>query len=73
MWVGVVYLLRNIGIIEVIDWNIVWPVLIIIAGFAIRHCKRCGKCQGGMCMGGKCEIGKGDEHKCEGPECGQCK
>lgn len=71
VWVGVVYLLRNIGIIDVINWSIVWPVLVIIAGFSLKHCKsmmhgvmcKGGNC--GMCAGGKC----GGEGVCVGPNC----
>lgn len=74
MWVGIVYLLRNIGIIQIVDWNIIWPVLVIIAGSSLKHCKPWmmhgmgGKCGMGGC--GKCG---GDGHKCEGPDCNVCK
>lgn len=67
IWVGVVYLLKNIGIIQVVDWNIIWPVLVIIAGFAVKHCKHSMSCG----MGGKCGMcGTGDSKKCEGGKCG---
>lgn len=69
--VGVVAFLNNTGVIFAsMDWSTIWPLLVILAGFAVKHCKSCGS---GMCMGGKCEMGKGDEHKCEGAGCGQCK
>ena len=68
VWVGVIALLKNIGIIQVVDWRIIWPVLVIIAGFSLKHCK--SMMYGGMCKGGKCEMcGNGGEHKCEGPNC----
>ena len=66
VWVGVVYLLKNIGIIQIVNWNIIWPVLIIIVGLSLKHCKhgiscvignKCGKCDGGSA------------HKCVGPDC----
>jgi len=71
VWVGVVSLLKNIGIIEVINWSIVWPVLVIILGFSLRHCKSmmhgitCKGANCDMCVGGKC----GGEGVCEGPNC----
>ncbi|MBI5400721.1 MAG: hypothetical protein HZB12_01210 [Candidatus Yonathbacteria bacterium] len=72
--VGVVAFLNNTEVIVAgMDWNTIWPLLVIIAGFALKYSKRCGKCIGGICMGGKCEMGKGDEHKCEGAGCGECK
>lgn len=75
MWVGVVYLLKNMGFIEMVNWAIVWPVILIILGSAMKHgcrgmCfgKGCGWCKGGMseqkCEGGMCGMGK-----CEGGEC----
>lgn len=70
MWVGALYLLQNLGVIAPITWSIVWPVIIIILGVALKHNKH-----GMMCgMGGKCApCGKGDSHKCEGDDCGTCK
>lgn len=58
MWVGVIYLLKNIGIIQIVDWSIVWPVLVIIAGFSLKHCKSY-MMHGMMCKGGKCGMGAG--------------
>ncbi|MBI5078009.1 MAG: hypothetical protein HZB11_01405 [Candidatus Yonathbacteria bacterium] len=66
IWIGVIALLKNIGIIQVVDWSIIWPVILIIAGSSFKRGKH-----GMMCgMGGKCGMCKGDEgHKCEGPNC----
>ncbi len=67
MWVGIISLLRNMGFIEVIDWSIVWPVLLIVLGMILKKYKRCTSCNSGMCIGGMC--GKADSHVCEGPNC----
>jgi hypothetical protein len=64
MWVGIVALLKNMGFIEVVDWNIIWPVALIILGMLLKHHKRCGSCGSAVCMGGKCG---GNGHVCEGP------
>jgi len=29
VWVGVVALLKSLGIIRIVDWSIIWPVLFI--------------------------------------------
>ena len=75
VWVGIIALLKNMGFIEMIDWNVIWPVLLIITGSVLKHGCR-GKCWGkgcGMCGGGKCEggmmKGMGAAHTCEGPNC----
>jgi len=70
--VGVVAFLNNMGVITAgVDWNTVWPLLVILVGFAIKHCKRCVSCGSTKCVGGVCKME--DSHKCEGPECGECK
>ena len=72
IWVGALALLKNLGVIPVIDWNIIWPVVLIIAGTSLKHFKRSVMCG----FGGKCKMcasGKGDDHKCEEGECGMCK
>ena len=30
--IGIVFLLRNLGIIEWVSWSIMWPVILIIVG-----------------------------------------
>ena len=69
IWVGVIMLLRNMGIIQVVDWNIIWPVLLIIAGGSLKHFKHGMKCG----MGGSCGTCGTNDHKCEGENCGTCK
>ncbi|MFA5997155.1 MAG: DUF5668 domain-containing protein [Candidatus Paceibacterota bacterium] len=70
LWFGVLALMKNVGILRVVDWSVIWPVLLIVAGLSLKHCKH-----GMMCMaGGKCGMcGKGDGHKCEGDNCNVCK
>lgn len=73
MWVGALYLLQNLGVIRPIDLSIIWPVALIIIGVSLKHCKYPAG-HGMMCgMGGKCGMCKGDDHKCEGENCGTCK
>jgi len=71
IWCGVVFFLKNNGYIDAVTWTTVWPVLLIIIGSSLKHCRsmmhgmmcKGGNC--GMCAGGKC----GGEGKCEGPNC----
>ncbi len=70
MWVGVVALLKNMGIIEVIDWSIVWPVLLIALGMILKKYNRCTSCNRRICIGGMC--GKAESHTCEGQDCKKC-
>ncbi|MBI5798607.1 MAG: hypothetical protein HZB10_01605 [Candidatus Yonathbacteria bacterium] len=66
VWAGVVALLKNIGVIQFVDWSIIWPVLLIIVGASLKYVKHSTICA----IGGNCgACGKGSEHKCEGPEC----
>ena len=75
VWVGVMALLKNLEIITVINWNVIWPFLLIIVGSSLKHCRSMmhgAMCKGGncgMCAGGKRGMGGNSEHKCEGPEC----
>lgn len=74
VWIGVLYFLKNTNYIDVIDWNVVWPVILIIVGSSLKHCKPWKHCG----MGGKCGMsgcGKcGDDgHTCSGADCAQCK
>ena len=69
VWVGVLFFLKNNTYIDAINWNTVWPVLLIIVGSSLKYfkhgmaCGMGGKC--GTCAGGKC----GGEGVCEGPNC----
>lgn len=38
--VGVLFLLKNIGVLEGIDWGILWPVAIIAIGLNMFFKKR---------------------------------
>lgn len=71
MWVGVVAFLKSLGIIQIVDWSIIWPVALIILGSSLKHTEKHGM----LCMvGGNCgTCGKGSDHKCEGDACGVCK
>ncbi|MGB2580638.1 MAG: DUF5668 domain-containing protein [Minisyncoccia bacterium] len=69
VWFGVVALLKNIGVIRIVDWSIIWPVLLIILGLSLKHFKHSMACA----IGGKCDTcGTGASHKCEGENCGTC-
>lgn len=51
--IGALFLLKNIGFLEGIDWDIIWPIAIIVIGlnmfFKKRHCLNCGTIHGGTC------------------------
>ncbi len=61
IWVGVVMLLKAIGLIQVVDSSIIWAVVVIILGFALKH----AGCRHGMMCGmmGKCKMCKQEENK----------
>ncbi len=69
IWCGVVLFLKNNGYIDAINWNTIWPVLLIIIGSSLKHYKHSMTCaiggSCGECVGGKC----GGEGVCEGPNC----
>ena len=70
IWVGVIMLMKAIGLIQVVDANIIWAVVVIILGFALKY-----KCHHGMMckMMGRCkEEGKSTYHKCTGADCPVC-
>ncbi|MFZ2303448.1 MAG: DUF5668 domain-containing protein [Minisyncoccia bacterium] len=70
VWVGVVAFLKGLGIIRIVDWSIIWPVLLIVIGLSLKYVNHSMVCA----IGGKCNsCGKGDSHKCEGANCGMCK
>ena len=37
MLVGVLFLLRNLGLIPHISWDIIWPVFVIIVGISMME------------------------------------
>jgi hypothetical protein len=73
MWVGGLLLLKNIGMLRVIDASIIWPVVIIILGTTMR--KGCHGGMKGMCGMGM--MGKWHGNKCEHGQdiknCSECK
>lgn len=70
VWVGVVALLKSLGIIRIVDWSIIWPVALIIVGLSLKHINHSIVCA----IGEKCVVCKdGEDHKCEGVDCGTCK
>lgn len=49
--VGVVFLLKNLGYVNSLQWGIVWPILVIYVGIAmvgVGGCWRCGSWHGFM-------------------------
>ncbi len=43
--VGTIYLLKNLNLISPIQWDILWPIIIIYIGIAMiarDHCWHCG-------------------------------
>lgn len=76
VWFGVVALLKNIGVIQIVDWSIIWPVILIVLGLSMKYCKHSMMySMSGMCR----NCGKGasactakDGMKCEGPDCEKC-
>lgn len=70
VWFGVVAFLKNLGVIQVVDWSIIWPVVLIVIGLSLKHYKHSMTCM----IGGKCDVcGKVAGHKCEGADCKVCK
>jgi hypothetical protein len=68
-WVGIVMLLKNIGLIQEVNSNLYWAVALIVVGSALKH-----GCHHGMCGGmmGKWKCGMGESHKCMGANCTEC-
>lgn len=50
--VGLIFLLKDLGYITFITWDMVWPVIIMVIGLSIAF-KRCHKCgmRGWHCCG----------------------
>jgi hypothetical protein len=42
--VGIVYLLRGVGLITMVQWGILWPIIIIYIGIAMVSRHRCWHC-----------------------------
>ncbi len=51
--IGGIFFLKNIGLLEGIEWGVIWPLAIIAVGVQMltkkRHCATCGIEHGGMC------------------------
>lgn len=37
---GAIFLLKNLGLLAMVNWDIVWPLVVIIAGIAMVSKKR---------------------------------
>jgi len=72
VWFGVIGLLKGIGVIRIVDWSIIWPVLVIVLGLSLKHYKHSLTCA----VGGNCDsCGKGNHNTCGcgGSGCDTCK
>ena len=60
--IGFLFLARNLGLLGDVDWNVVWPAMLIIAGVLLmtKH----SRCRGGY-WGGNCWHGEA----CTCPAC----
>ncbi len=68
VWIGVVAFLKSLGIIQVVDWSIIWPVLLIIIGSSLKFCRPMMHGMYGKCgMSGKWAAGE----KCGTGACGK--
>ena len=57
IFVGFIYLMKNLGIItaDVLDWSILWPILVILCGLAFIGKGRCHHFKHHSCKGESCE------------------
>lgn len=54
--VGVLFLLKNVGLIMADQWSLLWPIILIYVGIAVTVRGRCWHCRvwhDGSHMGGK--------------------
>lgn len=50
--VGVLFLLKELGYVSMVNWNLIWPVIVILVGLSMTM-KRCRMCGGrGLCKDG---------------------
>ncbi len=40
--VGVLFLFKNVGLINTISWGVLWPVIVMLIGIAMVTRRRCG-------------------------------
>jgi hypothetical protein len=71
---GVVYLLKNTGLITNLQFHLLWPIFVMLIGISItlRSCYECGRygCDG---MHGKMKKGKrGKLCSCDCDTCQNC-
>jgi hypothetical protein len=38
--VGGIFLLKNLGILGMIDWDLIWPIVLIVVGFLMIYKKK---------------------------------
>ncbi len=55
--IGLIFLLENLNLIPWLNWSVIWPVVLILAGLHMMRKKKCGD---GCCgwSGGKKEEDK---------------
>lgn len=53
--IGVLFLLKELGYIALVSWDLIWPVIIILVGVSMmmRRCRTCGR-MGAWHCGGDC-------------------
>lgn len=74
IFAGVLSLLKVVGVI--LSWSVIWPIMLIFVGIAVKNA-RCRKMCGlrmGMGQCGKGSCGSHEEMECEGGKCeeGEC-
>lgn len=51
--IGGVFLLKNMGLLEGVEWGILWPIALILLGINMllkkRYCVNCGVKHSGTC------------------------
>ncbi|MBX4198097.1 DUF5668 domain-containing protein [Candidatus Parcubacteria bacterium] len=71
MLVGVLFLFKNVGLMSELQWDIIWPVIVLLIGISmvLRHSCRCGRFDCMHCRGDGFKKWKGTCN-CD---CGVCK
>ncbi len=57
--VGVLFFFKNLGLINNISWNILWPIVVMLIGISMVLRRRCG-CGGWGCKW--CKWCRGSSH-----------
>lgn len=42
--VGLTFLLKNLGLLDVVNWSVIWPSIIIVLGASMLIKRECPKC-----------------------------